>query len=215
MIMTDIITTTAGVFAGYLLGSIPTAVWWGKAFYGVDVRNEGSGNAGATNTIRVLGVKAGIPVLLFDVFKGWLAVFLSAFLIGAEISPVHADLFRILVAAAAVLGHVFPVFAGFRGGKGIATLLGVGFALFQDAALFTLGLFILMLIITRYVSVSSITAAITFPFTVFFLFNPDSLPLMVLAVFVGILVPFTHRQNIRRLLKSEESKFSFKKKKTS
>ncbi len=212
MIMTDIITTIAGVFTGYLLGSIPTAVWWGKAFWGVDVRNEGSGNAGATNTIRVLGVKAGIPVLLFDVFKGWLAVFVSAYFIGTDMSPVQADLYRILVAVAAVMGHVFPVFAGFRGGKGIATLLGVGFALYPYAAIFTLGLFILMLIITKYVSVSSITGAITFPFTVCFLFNPGSIPLMALAVFVGLLVPFTHRQNIRRLLKNEESKFNFKKK---
>lgn len=202
----------AAIVLGYLLGSIPTAVWWGKAISGIDVREHGSGNAGATNTIRVLGVKAGVPVLLVDVFKGWLAVFLAAYFISPEYTVFQTDLFRIGVAIAAVLGHVFPLFAGFRGGKGIATLLGVGFALFPWAALVTLGLFILLLIITRYVSVSSITGAILFPFTVYFLFNPESAPLMALAIFVGILVPLTHRKNIVRLLNKEESRFSLKKK---
>jgi len=187
-----------------------TAVWWGKTFYGIDVRNEGSGNAGATNTIRVLGVKAGVPVLLFDVFKGWLAVFLSAFFLSPELNVFQVDLFRIITAVAVVLGHVFPVFAGFRGGKGIATLLGVGIALYPWAVLITLGIFILMLVTTKYVSLSSIIGAVTFPFTVIFLFNPGSLPLIALAVFVGIFVPLTHRKNILRLLKNEESKYSLK-----
>lgn len=210
--MTEIFYAIAGILLAYLIGSIPTAVWWGKTFYDIDVRNEGSGNAGATNTIRVLGAKAGIPVLLFDVFKGWLAVFLSAFFLSPELNVFQVDLFRIITAVAVVLGHVFPVFAGFRGGKGIATLLGVGIALYPWAVLVTLGIFILMLVTTRYVSLSSITGAVTFPFTVIFLFNPGSWPLIALAVFVGIFVPLTHRKNIIRLLKNEESKFSLKKK---
>jgi acyl phosphate:glycerol-3-phosphate acyltransferase len=208
--MTEIFYAIAGILLAYLIGSIPTAVWWGKTFYGIDVRNEGSGNAGATNTIRVLGAKAGVPVLLFDVFKGWLAVFLSAFFLSPELNVFQVDLFRIITAVAVVLGHVFPVFAGFRGGKGIATLLGVGIALYPWAVIVTLGIFILMLVTTRYVSLSSITGAITFPFTAIFLFNPGSLPLIALAVFVGIFVPLTHRKNILRLLKNEESKFSLK-----
>jgi acyl phosphate:glycerol-3-phosphate acyltransferase len=208
--MTEIFYAIAGMLLAYLIGSIPTAVWWGKTFYGIDVRDQGSGNAGATNTIRVLGVKAGVPVLLFDVFKGWLAVFLSAFFLSPELNVFQVDLFRIITAIAVVLGHVFPVFAGFRGGKGIATLLGVGIALYPWAVLITLGVFILMLVTTRYVSLSSITGAVTFPFTVIFLFNPGSLPLIALAVFVGIFVPLTHRKNILRLLKNEESKFSLK-----
>jgi acyl phosphate:glycerol-3-phosphate acyltransferase len=211
--MNEILLPIAAIALGYLLGSIPTAVWWGKAVSGIDVREHGSGNAGATNTIRVLGVKAGVPVLLVDVFKGWLAVFLAGWFISPEHTVFQTDLFRIGVAIAAVLGHVFPVFAGFRGGKGIATLLGVGFALYPWAALVTLGLFILILIITKYVSVSSITGALSFPFTVYFLFNPVSAPLMALAIFVGILVPLTHRKNIVRLLNKQESKFTLKKKK--
>lgn len=209
--MTEILYAIAGILLAYLIGSIPTAVWWGKTFYGIDVREKGSGNAGATNTIRVLGVKAGVPVLLFDVFKGWLAVFLSAFFLSPELNAFQVDLFRIITAVAVVLGHVFPVFAGFRGGKGIAALLGVGIALYPWAVLITLGIFILMLVTTRYVSLSSITGAVTFPFTVIFLFHPGSLPLIALAVFVGIFVPFTHRKNIVRLMNNEESKFSLKK----
>jgi acyl phosphate:glycerol-3-phosphate acyltransferase len=208
--MTEIFYAIAGMLLAYLIGSIPTAVWWGKTFYGIDVRDQGSGNAGATNTIRVLGVKAGVPVLLFDVFKGWLAVFLSAFFLSPELNVFQVDLFRIITAVAVVLGHVFPVFAGFRGGKGIATLLGVGIALYPWAVLITLGIFILMLVTTKYVSLSSIIGAVTFPFTVIFLFNPGSLPLIALAVFVGIFVPLTHRKNILRLLKNEESKYSLK-----
>jgi len=119
-----IISTFLPVIVGYLLGSIPTAVWVGKKFYGKDVRLEGSGNAGATNTIRVLGLTAGIPVLLIDVFKGLTAVLLIEPLSrlggGIEITP----LLQLLVATAAVLGHTFPLFAGFRGGKGVATFLG-------------------------------------------------------------------------------------------
>jgi acyl phosphate:glycerol-3-phosphate acyltransferase len=209
--MTEILYPIAGILLAYLIGSIPTAVWWGKTFYGVDVRNQGSGNAGATNTIRVLGAKAGVPVLLFDVFKGWLAVFLSAFFLSPELNVFQFDLFRIITAVAVVLGHVFPVFAGFRGGKGIATLLGVGIALYPWAVLITLGVFILVLVTTRYVSLSSITGAVTFPVIVVFLFNPGSLPLIALAVFVGVFVPLTHRKNILRLVKNEESKFSLKK----
>lgn len=208
----DLLSLSIGVAIAYLIGSIPSAVWVGKIFWGIDVRNEGSGNAGATNTIRVLGLKAGIPVLLFDVFKGWLAVWLFRFLPFEMLSPYQEDLYRIVIAVAAVLGHVFPVYAGFRGGKGIATLLGVGIALYPQAVIVTVVIFALMLIITKYVSLSSITASITFPFLVFFLFNPGSAPLLVLSVFVGIFVPITHRKNIHRLLKNEESKISVKKK---
>jgi acyl phosphate:glycerol-3-phosphate acyltransferase len=211
--MTNEIYFVSGILTAYLIGSIPSAVWVGKLFYGIDVRNEGSGNAGATNTIRVLGLKAGIPVLLFDVFKGWLAVFLIHFFPLGELSTFHADLYRIVVAVAVVLGHVFPVFASFRGGKGIATLLGVGIALYPQAVLVTIVIFALMLIITKYVSLSSITASVAFPFLVFFLFNTGSIPLLFLAIFVGIFVPLTHRKNIRRLMNNEESKFSVKKRK--
>ncbi|MCF8364283.1 MAG: glycerol-3-phosphate 1-O-acyltransferase PlsY [Bacteroidales bacterium] len=202
-----------GIILAYLLGSIPSAVWVGKTFYGIDVRTQGSGNAGATNTIRVLGARAGIPVLLMDVLKGWAAVYLCKYFVPEFFTMPQTDTYKITVAAAVVLGHVFPLFAGFKGGKGIATLLGVGIALFPIAVLVIIGIFVVILILTKYVSLSSITAAISFPFMVIFLFNPGSLPLIILSVFVGIFVPITHRKNINRLLNGTESKFSLKKKK--
>lgn len=106
------------VLAAYLLGSIPTAVWVGKFFYGVDVRSQGSGNAGATNTIRVLGLKAGIPVLLIDVFKGYAAIAIAPWLVTANLSEAGLAYVLLLVAAAVVIGHTFPLFAGFRGQRG-------------------------------------------------------------------------------------------------
>ncbi len=202
------------IIAAYLLGSIPTAVWVGKTFYGVDVRNEGSGNAGATNVIRVLGLKAGIPVLLVDVLKGYFAVILVRQIVhatgGADISP----LIEIIAAAAAVIGHTLPVFAGFRGGKGVATLLGVGFGLFPYAAWVALAIFAVVLASTLYVSLGSITAGVTFPFFVAFVFPPPHWTYMILAVMVALFLPWTHRKNIRRLLNGTEPKMNLKKTKT-
>lgn len=209
----EIIIAVAGIILAYLLGSIPSAVWVGRAFYDIDVRTQGSGNAGATNTIRVLGAKAGVPVLLMDVLKGWLAVHLATYFIPESFSLLDETYYRIGASAAVVLGHVFPLFAGFRGGKGIATLLGVGIALYPLAVLIVIGIFILMLICCGYVSLASITGAVSFPFVVIFLFNPHTLPLELLAVLVGIFVPLTHRKNIKRLLNGTESKFSLKKNK--
>lgn len=203
-----LISNVLPVVVGYLLGSIPTAVWVGKIFYGKDVRLEGSGNAGATNTIRVLGLAAGIPVLLIDVFKGLAAVLLieplNRLAGGTEITP----LLQLLVAAAAVLGHTFPLFAGFRGGKGVATLLGIGFGLYPWATLFALFTFIIVLLISRYVSLSSISAGVAFPLFVIFLFPPDHVVFIILAVAVALFLPLTHRKNIKRLLNGTESKFT-------
>ncbi|NCA86415.1 MAG: glycerol-3-phosphate 1-O-acyltransferase [Clostridia bacterium] len=204
----------AGIVAAFLIGSIPSAVWIGKIFYGIDVRTEGSGNAGATNTIRVLGAKAGIPVLLFDIFKGWLAVHIAVYFAPEGMSELAMIHFRIALAAVAVLGHVFPIFAGFRGGKGIATLLGVGIALYPQAVLVAIIVFAIVLAITGYVSLGSITASVTFPFVVIIFFNPHSLSLLLLAVMAGIFVPLTHHHNVERLLKGTERKFSFRKRKT-
>jgi glycerol-3-phosphate acyltransferase PlsY len=205
--------TILAVFLAYLAGSIPTSVWVGRIFYGVDIRRMGSGNAGATNTIRTLGLKAGMPVLIVDVLKGWFAVYLSHFFHQGLVTPEQMVLFRIILAAAAVIGHVFPVFAGFKGGKGVATLLGVGIALYPLACLITVGIFALVFIFTRYVSLSSITAAVTFPVTeIVILHHQSSLPLMILAIAVAIFVPITHHKNIKRLLHGKEQKFKLKKK---
>ncbi|MEI8005725.1 MAG: glycerol-3-phosphate 1-O-acyltransferase PlsY [Bacteroidota bacterium] len=198
------------VLLAYLLGSIPSAVWVGKVFYGIDVRQHGSGNAGATNVIRVLGYKAGIPVMMFDVFKGWLAVFTTIVFPYYSLSPDQIIYVKIGAAVAAGLGHVFPVFAGFRGGKGVGTMAGVGIALFPWALLIVLGIFIIVLAVSRYVSLSSCIAATAFPFLVVFLFGERHPGLVILSVFVAVFVLFTHRTNIRRLMKGEEKKFNFR-----
>lgn len=204
---------TGLVLIAYLIGSIPTSVWVGKVFYRMDVRDHGSGNAGATNTIRVLGYKAGIPVLLFDVFKGWLAVQLVTWIPFSGIPVEHLTYVKIASAVAAVLGHIFPVYEGFRGGKGVGTLAGVGLALYPVALLIVIGIFALTLTITRYVSVSSILAAVSFPFIVYFIMGERNIALLGLALFVALFVPATHWKNIKRLLKREENQFNFRRKK--
>jgi acyl phosphate:glycerol-3-phosphate acyltransferase len=208
----EILLSVIAVILAYLVGSIPSAVWTGKIFYGIDVREHGSGNAGATNVIRVLGYKAGIPVLLFDVFKGWLAVQFIFIVPRDLLSPEMILYLRLALAAAAVLGHVFPVYAGFKGGKGVGTLAGVGIALFPLALLIVLGVFILSLAITRYVSVSSILAAVLFPVAVVFVTQEHRLPMVILAVAAAVFIPLTHLKNIRRLLRGEENKFDFSRK---
>ena len=201
------------IVAAYLLGSIPSAVWVGKILYGIDVRQHGSGNAGATNVIRVLGYKAGIPVMIFDVFKGWLAVQLAIWL------PVPGQSSEILVyvcigmALAAVLGHVFPVYAGFKGGKGVGTIAGAGIALFPLAILLVLIVFILILAISHYVSLSSIVASLAFPVVVWFIIGERHPGLVGLSLLVAVFIPVTHRKNIIRLIKGEERKFDFRRKK--
>jgi glycerol-3-phosphate acyltransferase PlsY len=202
------------VVAAYLLGSIPSAVWIGKMLYGIDVRQHGSGNAGATNVIRVLGYKAGIPVLLFDVFKGWLAVQLAVWLPVPGLSQELMIYVRIGMALAAVLGHVFPVYAGFKGGKGVGTIAGVGISLFPLAILLVLVVFILVLAVTHYVSRASIIASIAFPLVVFFIIGVRHPGLIGLSLVVAVFIPATHRKNIQRLLKGEERKFDFRRKKS-
>ena len=203
----------SSLIIAYLLGSIPTAVWIGKCFYDIDVRDHGSGNAGATNVVRVLGVKAGLPVVIIDVLKGYMAVVITRYLCLGD----HASVFSvyILVAAAslAVIGHTLPVFARFRGGKGVATLLGVGIGLFPAAAWSALGIFIIVLILTKYVSLSSITAGISFPIMVFTIFppKPEHWLLYTLSIVVAVFLPYTHRKNIQRLIKGTESKINFSK----
>lgn len=195
------------IVSAYLIGSIPTSVWVGKVFFKLDVRDHGSGNAGATNTIRVLGWKAGLPVFVFDVFKGWVAVMLAVFFVSSFFSSDQLVYLKIALAGAVVLGHVFPLFAGFRGGKGVATLLGVGIALYPLAVWIVLGVFIVVLLATGYVSLGSITGSIVFPFLEIFLFKQENIWLIGLSILVAIFIPFIHRKNIKRLFKGEESKF--------
>ncbi|HNT93716.1 MAG TPA: glycerol-3-phosphate 1-O-acyltransferase PlsY, partial [Bacteroidales bacterium] len=132
------------IVLAYLAGSIPSAVWAGRLFHGVDVREHGSGNAGATNTVRVLGWKTGIPVLIFDLFKGWLAAMLPEFLQAAPEGSETLMILQIACGLAAIIGHVFPLFAGFRGGKGVATTFGVLLALHPLLTLTCAGIFLLV-----------------------------------------------------------------------
>lgn len=199
------------VLVAYLLGSIPSSVWIGKIFYGIDVREHGSGNAGTTNTIRILGYKAGIPVFIIDALKGWFAVFLTKIVFGYFPSIEMPEYMSLIAAVAVVLGHIFPVFAGFRGGKGVATLLGVGFGLIPIPALIALGIFMVVLLCFGYVSLASITAAVTLPFITYFFVMPSKLLLLLLTIAVAVFIPITHRQNIKRLLNGTENKFLKKK----
>ncbi len=188
----------------YLLGSIPTSVWVGKWFYGIDIREYGSGNAGATNTWRVLGPKAAIPVFVFDVFKGFAMPFLSGYLI--DTFPGDTYLYKIVIGFCAVLGHIFPIFASFRGGKGVATLLGMTLGISTIPSLIALGVFIVVFATFRYVSLASLSAAMVYPFAVYF-FTEPSTSLYVFSLFALALLFYTHRKNIVRLWKGEEHKF--------
>ncbi len=193
----------------YMMGSIPSAVWIGRLFYGIDVREYGSGNAGATNTFRVLGKKAGFPVLVMDVLKGFFAVKL-AWLTGTYLPGTQQFInLELGLGLASLNGHIFPLFAGFRGGKGVATLLGILSAVHPGAALICVGAFIITLMFSQYVSLSSMMAALAFPISVMFVYHETMPGLTIFSMFVCILVFITHQKNIERLLKREESKIGF------
>jgi glycerol-3-phosphate acyltransferase PlsY len=196
----------------YLLGSIPTAVWVGKRFYNLDVREHGSKNAGATNTFRVLGKKPGIAVLAIDVIKGLLAVLLPQFVL-TNFSHDALINVKIVTAILVILGHVFPVFAGFRGGKGVATSLGVIFALHPPAAFICLGIFFLVFVISHYVSLGAMVTAVCFPLLIIFLFKETSNSLIIFSIVIGAAVVATHKKNIKRLLDGCENKMYLTKKK--
>ena len=198
--------------AAYLLGSVCSAVWIGKLFCHTDVREQGSHNAGTTNVMRVLGVKMGIPVLIIDVLKGFLAVALSRGFTDIEGAPIEGNALisiQILLGLLAVTGHMYPVFARFKGGKGVATLLGVVSAIHGPATLIALSVFIVVLLLSHYVSLSSILAGVAFPCAVIFLFHEQIPVLRVFSVAACLLLLFSHRKNIRRLIRHEEGKATF------
>ncbi len=190
----------------YLLGSIPSAVWIGKRFHKIDIREHGSGNAGTANVIRVLGWKTGVPVLLIDVAKGWTAASLPVFFNLAEPGSAAIINIQILAGVVAIVGHIFPVFAGFKGGKGVATVFGTLLALKFFLTLSCFGVFLAMFLITGIISVSSMTAGLAFPIILFTIFETPSLVFKIFSVFVAIALLITHRKNIVRLLKGEESR---------
>jgi len=201
----------AGLTA-YLLGSIPSAVWAGRVFHGIDVREHGSGNAGATNVIRVLGWKTGVPVLLFDMVKGFLAAMLpKLFHLAPEESAMLVNL-QIFTGLMAIIGHIFPVFAGFRGGKGVATMFGILLAIHPPVTLLCLVVFLIFFLSTGIVSIGSMAAGIAFHVLLLTLFNTPSLFFRIFSVLVAVALIVTHRKNIQRLLKGEEKRLFGKKK---
>jgi len=216
----DVSLLAAGVVLAYLLGSIPTSVWVGRVFFKTDVRKHGSGNAGATNVMRILGWKAGVFVLVFDVLKGALAVFLSDYFTPDDFIHSRKIDYNVICAVMAVVGHIYPVFAGFKGGKGVATLTGIMFALLPCETGAACAVFLIVILITRYVSLSSIITAISYPLIVAFLpaffpsLHPAELSEMIFSGAIAIFIPIIHLKNIKRLLNGEEAKL-FRKKNTS
>ena len=200
------------VLLAYLTGAFPSAVWVGKTFYKIDVREFGSGNAGATNTFRVLGKKAGIPVLIMDIFKGWLSVNYISFSTNIPESAEAVFEIKLAFGIAAVIGHLFPIYTGFRGGKGIATLLGLLIGLHAAAALYSILVFVIVFVTSKYVSLGSIIASIAFPILVILILGSTNVSLNLFAFFVPILSLITHQKNIERLLRGEETKVKFGKK---
>jgi glycerol-3-phosphate acyltransferase PlsY len=213
--MISIYSISALIFA-YLFGSIPTAVWIGQAFYGIDVREYGSGNAGATNTFRVLGKKAGIAVMILDILKGYTATNL-AYLIGLSVTGPQNSVqfvnYQLALGITAVMGHLFPIFAGFRGGKGIATLFGMIIAVHSGAALVCVLTFVVVLLISKYVSLSSIISGFSFPLSIIFIFQSPIRSVVLYGMCICILILVTHQKNIERLLKGKESRVNLFKRK--
>ena len=200
--MTEIIL----IILAYIIGSIPTAVWVSKSVFGIDIRDYGSGNAGATNSFRVLGTKWGSFVMLVDVTKGVIATslyILIPFYLTNELARTN---FMIALGMAAVLGHILPIFANFRGGKGVATLLGMALAIQPMVALLCLVVFLITLLSTRFVSLSSMLAGVAFMVLILFIFNEKETIYRLFAIIVAMMVVVTHQKNISRLIKGTENK---------
>ena len=196
----------------YILGSVPNALWIGKVFKGIDIREHGSRNTGSTNAARVLGAKLGILTLILDVSKG-LVPTLMAILLKADFFENLtriSNLDYVLVGICAILGHVFSIFMNFKGGKAVATTLGVFLILVPKAILIAAIVFFVVFAVSRYVSLSSVLAAISLPIFIYFLYQQTIY--VILGILIAILIAVKHRSNIERLKNGTESKFSLKNK---
>lgn len=208
-----------GVLCCYLIGSVPTSIWYGRWAKGIDIRDHGSGNAGATNTFRVLGVKAGSIVMLIDVTKGFLATWSPWIVINyfVLLSANEFILTQIGFGFAAVLGHIFPIYERFKGGKGVATLLGMVIAINLNVALVCIGVFLVVFLISRIVALGSMIAALIYAVLQFVpvLNNGTQNPIMItFGIVIFVLVMFTHKKNIKRMIDKEENKANLKAKKS-
>ncbi len=194
------------IITAYLIGSIPTALIISRQYFGIDIREYGSGNMGATNAFRILGAKYGTIIMVLDVLKGMLAVglfYLMPFYISNEFERTN---FMIALGLSAVIGHILPVFADFKGGKGVATLLGMILAIQPVIALTCIGVFLIVLFLTRYVSLSSILGAVMLPICVLWIWNEDELTYRIFALLVAAMVIITHQKNISRIIKGAENR---------
>lgn len=200
------------ILLSYLAGSIPTSIICSKLFRGIDIRDHGSGNAGGTNAIRVLGWEIGVLVMMVDVGKGVMATLLIS-QIRIDTLSLQPDLVQIIAGLSAILGHVWTIFAGFKGGKGVGTATGMLFSLYPIAGLICLTIFLLVLFTSKYVSLSSMIAAVSFPIVVILFKNwrGYSNELIYFAIFIALLIVFTHRSNIKRIIKGQEGKIGRKK----
>ena len=194
------------ILLAYLIGSFPTALVVSRYFFNVDIREYGSGNSGATNTFRVLGKKYGALVMVADVLKGLIAVKLVYLLPFYYDHDLARTTLQIGLGLSAVIGHIYPVWADFRGGKGVATLFGLVLGISPLSALSCSGVFLIVLYLTRFVSLSSILASAAFPVFILVIFNVNNHPYRIFAVGIALLVILTHQKNISRLLKGNESK---------
>lgn len=202
----EIFLITILAIASYLIGSLPSSVWVGKAYHGIDVRDYGSGNAGATNTFRVLGTPTGIVVLFLDIIKGVTATSLIHYVPSVSHGTEQFINLQLLFGLLAVVGHIFPIYENFKGGKGIATLFGMLIGIHYVLALACVALFVVVLLSTKYVSLSSILAAVAFPILTIFVFKRDEPLFIAFGIAAAVLVVLTHKKNISRLLNGEESK---------
>jgi glycerol-3-phosphate acyltransferase PlsY len=179
------------IFLSYLIGSISPSIIIGKFFYSKDIRDHGSGNAGTTNSFRIFGKKVGIIVLIFDILKGFLTVKL-----------ISIDSLELIIGFSVIIGHIFPIFSKFKGGKGIATLFGVLLSINIELSFIVLLVFIIVLVISKYISLSSILS--TLSFVLFSLFYDKNL--FIFSILSFILIILTHMKNIKRLIDNKENK---------
>ncbi len=215
------------IVLSYLIGSIPTSIIVSKAVKGIDIRKHGSGNAGGTNVMRVLGWKHGLFVILLDAVKGVLAVVVVARLHYGNIPFQNITPFddftlvQIIAGISAVVGHVWTIFAGFKGGKGIATAVGMLLMIITVDMLIAIGVFIIVVTISRYVSLGSLLGSVAVPLSLIIrenVFNvdiPSYHTILPFIIAVSLFVVYTHRKNVVRILDGSENKLSFKKKKSS
>jgi len=218
--MDQIINLIIIIVLSYLVGSIPSAIIVSKRVFGFDIRERGSGNMGSTNAIRILGWKWGLFVQAADILKGVLPVVIFANLLGRDIQIIfggffeHITIVRMIAGVSAVAGHVWSVFAGFRGGKGINTTAGMLIAILPIDVIISIGIFIIAVLFSGYISLGSISAAIAIPLSMIFRYNilrdyrPGYQSLLYFSIGLAVLILYTHRANIKRLLKGTENRFS-------